>query len=369
MTQSEYISTSLRESKFELLRIVAMLLIVAGHFYEQTLDYHQHGDSIILFISSASRISVNLFLFIGVWFMVGRKFNFKRVFKIWNCVFFWCVGLTLFYLIVGGRMPIMELGMNFLPILYYRLWFASAYIVLIIISPLLEIVCQTLYERLGGGKIKSLLVILGILVIGEATYRPGVMDTWYCAMVYFAFVYIVIWFFKKGVVKLQFGRLKMLLVSLTIYATLVFFANYEGSWAHQLKIMSVQYLYDYKSLPNVIIAICVFLLFISLKLGHNRAVNAVASVSFGVYVISQVPGFRDYLWKDIILIEKWGYSHNFDLYFVVAVILIYTFCGFMDYIRRSLVESRFVETNIAKRIIGYMNDIYGDVMLASDRGD
>lgn len=83
-----------RRSGLELLRIIAMFLIVFGHFYGQSdvmrfIDPHSATAVIVAILGNASRVSVNLFLIVAVWFMVGRDFKAERLIKTWVTVFLW----------------------------------------------------------------------------------------------------------------------------------------------------------------------------------------------------------------------------------------------------------------------------------------
>lgn len=85
-----------RRSGLELLRIIAMLLIVFGHFCGQSdvmgfIEPHSATAVIVAILGNASRVSVNLFLIVAVWFMVGRDFKAERLIKTWVTVFLWGV--------------------------------------------------------------------------------------------------------------------------------------------------------------------------------------------------------------------------------------------------------------------------------------
>lgn len=142
-----------RQSNFELLRILAMLLIVAGHFYRQSEGHHMNGCLPILLFTSGSRVAVNLFLMIGVWFMVDKSFDARRIFKIWNTVWFWSVVLTCAVIIAGHPVSITHCITALFPIIFYNLWFASAYIILLLLAPYLQLFCQRLmdFDTNGGG--------------------------------------------------------------------------------------------------------------------------------------------------------------------------------------------------------------------------
>ena len=60
-----------RHSSIELLRILAMLMIVAGHFLcHQSGVAAAHGGFTVSLFGSGARWACNLFLLVGCWFMV-----------------------------------------------------------------------------------------------------------------------------------------------------------------------------------------------------------------------------------------------------------------------------------------------------------
>ena len=66
-----------RNSNIELLRVTSMLLIVCGHFVQQSGEFNVCecvNDFILIFISSGSRISVNIFLLGRVDIKIKRRF-------------------------------------------------------------------------------------------------------------------------------------------------------------------------------------------------------------------------------------------------------------------------------------------------------
>ena len=77
--------TANRQSNFELLRLVAMLAIVAGHFVSQSAVGHASGaaGTVASILSSGPRLAVNLFLLVGCWFMVDAKFKAERLLKLY----------------------------------------------------------------------------------------------------------------------------------------------------------------------------------------------------------------------------------------------------------------------------------------------
>ena len=62
-----------RHSSIELLRILAMLMIVAGHFLCQSGVAAAHGGFTVSLFGSGARWACNLFLLVGCWFMVDAQ--------------------------------------------------------------------------------------------------------------------------------------------------------------------------------------------------------------------------------------------------------------------------------------------------------
>lgn len=94
-----------RESNYELMRIIAMLMIVMGHFWGQSgYDEMATGISYIVgqFLGCGSRVAVNLFLFLGIWFMVESQIRAKRLLNLYFNVATITIPISLLVYIWGG---------------------------------------------------------------------------------------------------------------------------------------------------------------------------------------------------------------------------------------------------------------------------
>ena len=184
----------IRQSNFELLRIIAMSFIVLGHSAGQSgILKELNGVSLlcVTFLSSASRISVNLFLMIGCWFMVERPFKAERVLKLYGELWFYTVSVTLLLKVVGLSVSSITLASCFFPYLRRCLWFASAYISLLLLSPFLNklLACKEVVLR-------RLLCVL-FLIVSVFTTFMGTNDMWLCAIAWFCSMYLLVGYYKK----------------------------------------------------------------------------------------------------------------------------------------------------------------------------
>lgn len=93
-----------RQSSFELLRLLAIIAVVLGHFIRQSglADTATGANAIInTFLGSGGRISVNVFLLLGSWFMVDATFRLRRIVRLYLEVVFYSIPITLLMITIG----------------------------------------------------------------------------------------------------------------------------------------------------------------------------------------------------------------------------------------------------------------------------
>ena len=130
-----------RKTNIELLRILAMFLIVMGHFVSQTHCINELSGMTQYFaviFSSAARISVGLFLMIGCWFMVDSTFKAKRVINLYLQMIFYTLSIFIFLKLIHFPISIWMSLKAIFPFILFATWFVSAYIWLLLFSPFLK---------------------------------------------------------------------------------------------------------------------------------------------------------------------------------------------------------------------------------------
>ncbi len=151
------------------------------------------------------------------------------------------------------------------------------------------------------------------------------------------------WFYKHGYIVITINKWLMLFGGLSLFLVLFLLSKDVSSLPIFFSKICTKFLSDYKTLPNFIVSFCLFYFFMSIKLGQVKVINILSSVSFGVYVIHQVPDFHDFLWVKILKIDAWGYSLYYDIMFIIGVLLIYLVCGALDYCRQKLIEKKLLK--------------------------
>lgn len=169
--------TSTRNSFIELLRLFAMFLILACHFIIHINWHLLEGtgwkSAFANVGTQTGQIGVVIFFIITGWFMYSKPFSLTRVIKVWTQVFLYSVIIVLFGLIVwktrgiyalqslfeNSESLLNTLRQTFFPILFGEYWFMTSYVVLLLLSPFINIVIS----HCSAQQLKTL--IIGLLIV------------------------------------------------------------------------------------------------------------------------------------------------------------------------------------------------------------
>lgn len=130
-----------RLSNFELLRIVSMFFIVFWHVFHHTLAPHNASYTlkyIVDFIYIFIDIHVNSFILVTGYFQYNKKSKYKKVLKLIGQVWFYNILFAILATYLGITMKKLELIEQSSILNLNNYWFINYYIVLYLISPLLN---------------------------------------------------------------------------------------------------------------------------------------------------------------------------------------------------------------------------------------
>ena len=163
-----------RQASFEILRIVAMLMVLMCHYLDKgwllkpTTDVLAPQDRIMWVLESIGLCSVNIYVLIGSYFLVDKKFHFSRLAKLWLEVFFYSLLFALVFFALG-QVTSSEV-FSLYNILFYifpassgHYWFATAYLMLLLFSPLLNKAVHALSKKQLGSIIWALIILFSII--------------------------------------------------------------------------------------------------------------------------------------------------------------------------------------------------------------
>lgn len=325
-----------RKSNFELLRIIAMVMIIAHHvavhgqcvFDIKTIAVN---DLWLQFLKLWGKVGVNIFVLISGYFLVrSKKINIVKTVKLWMKIAFYSVGIYIALVVCTsikfGKMNFLK---SIMPIVFDQWWFASTYMVLYLLHPLLNrIICNIDKKRY-----EKLLIIMTLCWCIIPTFTSKLLQAnelvWFVYL-YFLAGYIRIWadHIRWKAKKCIFGAL---FIALFTYLVTV------GFYFAGLKYIYFRYyatsFYTMFHLPIVLISVLLFLGFKNLEINDSKYINAIASATFGVYLIHDNVHLRPVIWVKVFRLYKHFWKKWFILYTIGAILVVFIVCTVIELIR------------------------------------
>lgn len=288
--------TKIRQSNFELLRIVSMILIVISHFsvhgtYER-VDYSTHEQIALDVLRIGGKLGSNLFVMIGSYFLVNKNFKIQRVFTVIFQVWFYGVGILLIasiFLQLSKR----RVYQSLIPF-PQTYWFATTYVLLLIATPILNHIIHYLGKR-GLTYLIATLSFFWIILPSLKLETFGLTNvTW------FIFLYLTVgWikiYLKPNLKKFPWGSIAMITLFLTVGNVF---------WFHGLSHLMPEKMNDaliqlsQSGLLTVIMSFSIFLFTVQSDVFYSKVVNYISNLIFAVYLIHEHPIMRDIIWKTV----------------------------------------------------------------------
>lgn len=336
-----------RQSNFELLRIISMVMITFHHFAVHggfdwtattgTIPYLWYN-----FIIMGGKVGVDVFVLISGYFLISSNessFNAQKVFKLWGQVFFYSVVIY----IIGLAAGICDFGIKsfikaIFPITFSSWWFASTYFVLFIIHPFLnKLLCS-----LGKKAYQSLLLVLVILWSVIPTFTTSAYQS--NSLLWFVTLYAIAGYIRIYGLNKKFTTrhyfLFYFVLSILTYLSSVIFTLMGTKWpvfaAH------ARYFYGQEKLPVLLISVSLFMIFATLTINYYKWINILASASFGVYLIHDSNVVRPVLWLDVFRNAQYQDSLFIIPYSIMVVVIVYMVCSILDLIRQKIFEQPYM---------------------------
>ena len=340
-----------RQSNFELLRILAMVMVVASHWgwwshaypdaLQNTAQYWFH-----FYFRTFGQVGVVLFVLISGYFTCKNQFKILSLIRLLAQIFCTIGFLLVFHFtrtyIHTGAFPAMsftELTDWFIPISKTRWWFVTCYVALFMLSPFLN----KMIEHLKKNEFRLLLgVLLAFLSVFPSffvyTKDNGLMNNLALFFLYYligAYIRLYPEDFQNKL--LCYGGAAL---SLALFVA-----------CRRYEFMELRYV-----LSVIALSVFLFLSFMHIRI-QSKWINLIAATTFGVFLLHENTFVRFWLWNDVFAIQNYANTDWFIPVSVLSVMLTFLAGSAIDYLRQVTVEPLILKVCKTPKVAGFLSAI------------
>lgn len=344
-----------RQLNCEVLRIVAMLMIVCLHYFGKGGLLGKPSDPeltaagyTIWFLEALCLSAVNLYVLISGYFG-GGTYSLQRPFRIWKQVFFYSVIIGIAAGIIGGQKPdIYRIFTYIFPIVTEHYWFATSYIILCLLMPFFDAGFAYFDKR----QIKSIILVMLLLFSISKTVLPMQLpwDKYGYDAFWFMVLYLTGGYLRRYGVKQIKSRAKAALLYLGSVAMI--FASFLVLRMVFLKTGKLEdlinYSYTYNYLFCYTAAVGGFIFFVNTWQDSpvlkrlRKPIELLSGATFGVYLIHEHIELRSQWPKWFHCEEQRTQSvGGLLVHMIFTVLTVYIICTAIEIIRFNIARLIF----------------------------
>lgn len=364
-----------RDANFELLRVIAMGMVIALHYLYQS-------DSLIVLkeplsavkitgslLEAFSIVSVNVWVLISGFYLSRSGFRLNRILQLLLEVYFYTLMVSLVMQLVGiyavkADDSIFRSVQYLFPISSEHYWFATAYMMLYVLSPVLNCGIEKLTKVQLQATIFGLLLftclVKSFVPVNFVTDDRGYGVRWFLTL------YLIGGYLRKYEVKFLSGKKRSLL--LYVFSCLLSFCLllvfYEWNWRADRFNYYFEALTHYNFILTLLGALGLFSFMRGVRLNEKglvaRASIRLSPYLFGVYLLQQHLEIKDrwIYWLEGILGKRPEQVLPFLGTFVLAIFLVFI-CGIaVDWVRKEIFDflTRILGNTAVFRLIDRWSD-------------
>lgn len=346
-----------RNPQIDLLRVLAMLMIVCGHFVYHGVHHISVSEAapvsfspslagrlnfiFLQFLGYSCNIATNIFFLITGYFLVKPRtlsYAVNKSYKQWKIIVFYSLSIYVVLCASGFSVFSLRHAIEQLTPIYSRnYWFMSTYIVLLLLSPF---VSKSL-DALSMKEYQGLLLVLLLINFAEGKFGYGSIFSGGMSLVFALSLFSLGGYIRKYPLR---ERRYFPLVCLSVYVGISLLLTFYSYFGQVLGLVDTGQPLHLKSMANnsipLFCSVCFFLVFTTrsfrLPVIVSRLCVAVSPYVLAVYLIHDHRMFRAVLWDTIVRPLDYLDSYWFMPYCLVTVILIFAVCVTIEYIRQKI---------------------------------
>ena len=352
-----------RNSTFELLRIISMMLIVAFHSGRSidVAELSMINRGMYYLISSWGLLGVDLFVVISAWFLCEQKFRAKKlislIFEVITYVFVFmilCVAWNTYKMGWGGAFQVVlkhHAGQLLTPLWANEYWFITSYVFMLILAPFIN----KLYELFDQKSLKTLLILFSFIPVYSTFDGRGVIKD----VMNFCYIYSLVFYLKRMDFCFKSKSLKILpyiLIGIIVVGKVIFgivsniMSSVDDAFISNVFLFLDRFLnntiLDTDSRHSLIMLIMSLLIFFSIKdikPFYSKFINLVSSCTLGVYLFHENSLFNlcDIFKGYAIKVGFIQYDAFFPLTYFAVILCIYILGSMFEFLRIQILQKPF----------------------------
>lgn len=345
---SDSVNCKKRASNIELLRIISMLMVTILHATVITEDFTRNSNYYLCFLLRAfCFVAVNVFIIITGYFMVTSGFKLKKLLVLWGEVFFYSVGLSILSMLLNLQsVTVGDLVGSIFPVLHQEYWFITFYILLYLMSPIINIAIQKLTENQLGATVFCAVLLFSVMptFFRPITTNAFEIDNGY-SILWFIVLYIIGAYIRLyGNPQKGFG---------IYFARYVLFTLITFVFKWTIEIITVSVLgesvlvldfFQYNSFTVLLASVFLFMAFLNLEIKNEhieKIIIYISPCSLACYLIHLNPNFRYWLWDDMIRTVDHYEQTSYIFYVLSCSCLVFLISCAIDKCRQRLYRKVF----------------------------
>lgn len=278
-----------KQSNYELLRIISMLLIIGTHLYEHTdglmFAPMSFNKLVSIILGSFGVVGVDCFVLISAWFMIDSShFKCEKIIAvIIQTVFYSLLLYISVQLFTGKEIAAKEIIKCFIGFANDSYWFVTAYLVMVILSPVVNFFLREISN-------KQLKIVVYLLFFCFFVWKFILWSSPVNSIEFFIFIYILAAYLKRvgnnsWIYKYRFEMFILLVVITILFGCLVSALPETVRLSALVKYIYTSLLAKFSPLM-LCISIALFYIVSNWKI-ESKIINSVGTRTFSVYLIHE----------------------------------------------------------------------------------
>ena len=323
---------NVRDSNIELLRLLAMLMVLIYHAdflslgvpcMKGELSISQWADSSLrFFVQSVCVVCVNVFVMLSGWFGIKPKID-RLIAFLFQVTFFTLLSIVANVIFWNHQLCFDDVKNIFM--LNDNLWFPKSYLLLYVLSPVLN----AFVEKATARQFRMVLIPMVVFQIVYGWMTGGV--GWYMcgySCIFFTELYLLARYLRLHVAYERYG-VKMLsglfLVGASLVSIIWIISSIKG-------IDATRFLNAYTQ-PFAIMGAAVLLLLFSKISLKNQKINKIAASCFAVYLFHCAPGMLTHFTSTVSMLHESNNILLFGFYTFILIMAVYVVAILFDQLR------------------------------------